>query len=373
MMDKSNLTPAFSSDLATLVWPMPKEEFISSAMHNRVLFQSGSPSRLELFEKSLAGFDLRFLLAHGEDGMIWREGGLKASPGMNNEMDINAFTAGVTIQTHLNHKSAFGRKFLTEVAQQMHLESGFFSIFASQDSYTATHYDRNYNFTIQLVGQKTWTVHEQVAAVVAPTECIPLEIDRLTQMSPEMHGAPILEPAGKTSEYTLSPGDLLYVPPGYWHATQCSGVSISLNLSIEPLAWYELLGRNLLRHLKSDPQWRLTFGSPSYLEANTYLEKLKHLVHSMNAQDLINDVPFNTGVSMDQPLRRTLGSLLMWETTGAGIYFHVDEVRFSAQGKKGRLSDLLSTAMLPVLEKLAHLEHSITLSELCSISNQTSH
>jgi hypothetical protein len=88
----------------------------------------------------------------------------------------------------------------------MNLESGFFSIFASRDTHTATHYDRNYNFTIQLSGEKTWTVHREGPAIVAPSDNMAFDADRLASMLPHMHGATSREPGHRASIYQLAPG-----------------------------------------------------------------------------------------------------------------------------------------------------------------------
>lgn len=146
--DSKKLSPPFSSDVSSLIWPMDALEFISGAMQTNVLFRRGDPSRLALLENPLGSYDLRFLFAHGEESTIWKNGGRDVTRGTDSDRDVDALTAGITLQTHLTTKLPFGKRFISELAGQMHLESGFFSIFASMDAYTATHYDRNYNFTI---------------------------------------------------------------------------------------------------------------------------------------------------------------------------------------------------------------------------------
>jgi hypothetical protein len=343
---------------------MPAEKFVSSAMQTGVLFQLGDSRRLALLEDPLGSFDLRYLCAHGDETTIWKNGGREVSRGTDSERDVEALVSGTTIQTHLITKFPFGRSFIFQLARQMHLESGFFSIFASRDTHTATHFDRNYNFTIQLFGEKIWTVHTTGPAIEAPSESTAFNADRLAPMAPHMHGAICREPDDRPSIYQMTPGDILYVPPGYWHATECAGLSIQLNLSVEPRAWSQVLGGALIRHLEAQQEWRAPFGVPTQSEATEYLRKLRRIVDSLSAEDIAMSPRASPSVHVDEPLRRTLGSLLMWETNGAGVHFGVDELRFLAKGTRGRWIDILKSDMKPALVLLAKMDDPKTVREL---------
>lgn len=343
---------------------MCADEFISGAMHKDVLFQGGGPERLELLEDPLGSYDLRYLFALGYDATVWKQGGLLTTRGTDSDRDVEALVSGTTIQTHLMSKFDFGRRFIANLARQMHMETGFFSIFASRDTHTATHYDRNYNFTIQLCGEKIWTVHTEGPAIEAPSRNAALGSDRLAPMPPHMHGAITREPGNRPSRYHMTPGDLLYVPPGYWHSTECTGLSISLNLSVEPKAWYQVLGGALMRHLEALQEWRAPLGVPTQVEATDYLTKLKRIVDSLSAEDIAVSRRESPTVDVDEPLRRTLGSLLMWEKNGAGVHFGIDELRFLAKGTRGRWIDVLKGDMEPALMVLAKLDEPKTVREL---------
>lgn len=356
--------PPFSADLSSLVWPLPAEQFVSRAMQTEVLFQCGDMRRLAAFDKPLGSYDLRFLFAHGEDATIWKRGGRDVTRGTDSEQDIEALVSGTTIQTHLMTKLPFCRNFVAKLARQMNLENGFFSVFASNDTHTAIHYDRNYNFTIQLLGEKTWTVHTQAPAVEAPSGNAAFHADRLASTAPHMHGATWLEPDDQPTVYRMTPGDMLYVPPGYWHATECPGLSIQLNLSIEPKAWFHVVGDALTRHLEAQPEWRAPFGAPTPSEAAAYLAKLRRIVDSLSAEDIAGIAPASPTVHVDEPVRRTLGSLLMWETHGAGLHFGADELRFLAKGTRGRWIDILKRDMEPALGVLTTLDDPKTVKEL---------
>lgn len=367
-----SIFPRFSSDLASLIWPMSAKDFVADGMHANVFFQRGGPQRLSLLEQPLGGFHLDYLFAHGEDATIWREGGLRATRGSDSDQDVHAIVPGVTVQTHLQNRSAFCRRLISSIAKQMNLASGFCTIFASLDTYTATHFDRNYNFTIQLHGEKTWTVQHGFPAVAHPSANLALEVDRLSSMQPQLHGATLHEPEEGQSVYTLRPGDILYVPPGYWHATNCDGLSVSLNLCIEPWAWFQTVGDALLRHLEAQPEWRVPRGASTAAEAAHYLRSLKRIVDAIDAEDLVADSAEPSAVLMDQPLRRTLGSLLMWDKQHAGVHYSTGELRFLAKGMRGRLLDTLSEEWEPALALLAGLDRPACIRDLSTMTQMAS-
>jgi hypothetical protein len=362
--NRQTCPPPFSSDLVSLVWPMSVEEFLARAMHCEILFQRGNPERLLLLEEPLCAYDMRFLFAHGDETTIWREGGLRTTRGTDSEQDVDALAPGTTLQTHLQRNLAFGRRLISALARQMHLESGFFSIFASRDAHTATHFDRNYNFTIQLRGEKTWTVYGDGPAMANPCDNMALEVDRLALMRPQLHGVIPREPHGSASIYHLQPGDILYVPPGFWHATECTGVSLSLNLCIEPWAWYQALGDALQRQLQAQPKWRKPLGAPTREEATEYLRGLRQMVSDIAVEDLVADLDEPSAVQVDEPLRQTFGSLLMWEKNGAGLHYGADELRFLAKGTRGKLLDTLQANLEPALVLMAKLDRPMTVREL---------
>ena len=120
--------PPFSSDLASLVWPLSAKGFVADGMHANVFFHRGGPQRLSLLEQPLGCYDLDYLFEHGEEATIWREGGLRAMRGSDSDQDVHALVPGVTVQTHLQNKLGFCQRLISSVAKQMYLKSGFFTI-----------------------------------------------------------------------------------------------------------------------------------------------------------------------------------------------------------------------------------------------------
>lgn len=356
--------PPFSHELSSLIWPMPAEEFVASGMLTKVFFRSGDPRRLEELQGPLHAFDLRYLFAQGEEATIWKNGGRDVTRATDSALDVEALIPGTTIQTHLASKSTFGLRFVSRIARQMQLDSGFFSIFASRETSTVTHYDRNYNFTIQLLGEKTWIVHTHAPAVEAPSGNAAFCADRLASTPPYLHGTTWCEPNDDPSIYRMTPGDILYVPPGYWHATECPGLSIQLNISIEPKAWYQVIGDALLRHFEAQPEWRAPFGAPSPEEAEYYLRRLCDLVDTLTSEDIPYSTRPSSSIRLDDPVRRTLGSLLMWDASDAGVHYGTDQLRFLARGTRERWIEIIHKDMEPMLELLSKLDSPRTTREM---------
>ena len=92
----------------------------------------------------------------------------------------------------------------------------------------AWHYDNNHNITIQIRGQKDW-------------HCIPGSPetwanrslgDRPTNFLEQQVAIPSTGPANVTT-YHLTPGSMIYLPPGYWHSvTPVEGESLSVDLRV---------------------------------------------------------------------------------------------------------------------------------------------
>jgi len=79
-----------------------------------------------------------------------------------------------------------------------------------------THYDGHDVFVVHTAGEKSWQVAE-------PTRLHPLDIDRLDKGKPP-----------ETSPYLnvkMTPGDVLYIPRGHWHAAVADTPSVHLTVS----------------------------------------------------------------------------------------------------------------------------------------------
>jgi hypothetical protein len=90
------------------------------------------------------------------------------------------------------------------------------------------HYDSHHIFVLQLEGSKLW----KLGAIVADSP------------SKKFHPHPEETPT-TNKQIRLHKGDVLYVPPGMWHFTETSGVSLHLAIGIHPPDWSDLLNKAL--------------------------------------------------------------------------------------------------------------------------------
>lgn len=113
------------------------------------------------------------------------------------------------------------------------------------------HFDSQHNFFIQREGVKRWFVGAK-AAVENPFQNLVYpgateEFFRLMQSC----GYHIRQPldCGK-QEFLLEPGDVLYVPPGFYHSSETSkGHSLHFTLTIEPSSFWPALNKALYETL----------------------------------------------------------------------------------------------------------------------------
>jgi 50S ribosomal protein L16 3-hydroxylase len=121
----------------------------------------------------------------------------------------------------------------------------------------APHFDQNINFVIQISGTKKWCI--------APNEHIPNPMTRYTigtDADPELESyltreMPSSFPDNAT-EYTLSPGSLLFLPRGAWHKTEALSDALSLNFTFTAPTWIDILTSAIRARLAQSREWRAT-------------------------------------------------------------------------------------------------------------------
>jgi ribosomal protein L16 Arg81 hydroxylase len=118
--------------------------------------------------------------------------------------------------------------------------------------------------SIQLSGKKRWRIKR--ADVGAPIRgCTPhyaglnttelqLKLYRLYSREAVLLPAPSF--FDDATDVVLSAGDVLYFPPGAWHRVECIEDSLSMNISMMPSTWTELV-LNAAHHLAYVSHWQL--------------------------------------------------------------------------------------------------------------------
>lgn len=116
------------------------------------------------------------------------------------------------------------------------------------------HFDKNDNFTIQLQGSKRWWFSEE------GTVEQPLHNDTdYNEAYYDLRTAPPRPPRKKSHQTVLlEPGDVFYIPKGFWHRTHAETDSVSLDLNLTARSWGEHLSGALSTLLNYEASSRET-------------------------------------------------------------------------------------------------------------------
>lgn len=114
------------------------------------------------------------------------------------------------------------------------------------------HFDDHEVVVVQLAGRKRWRFAPN-RTVLNPASnsgrILPAEV-AVYARGP----SPRRMPKGHSVE--MSPGSVLFLPRGYWHATDAREMSISLTFGFRNPSWYQLLGNFIASSLVNDADWR---------------------------------------------------------------------------------------------------------------------
>jgi 50S ribosomal protein L16 3-hydroxylase len=131
-------------------------------------------------------------------------------------------------------------------------------IYATPDGKgTAPHFDQNINFVLQLHGTKKWWMapnREVLNPLSRHTMGLPSDPELASYSESEM-------PESLPSDaicYELHPGSVLFVPRGYWHATEARGDALAINFTFTAPTWIDLFTAALRSRLALSPAWRET-------------------------------------------------------------------------------------------------------------------
>ena len=121
---------------------------------------------------------------------------------------------------------------------------------------TRMHFDANANFVIQLSGSKRWMLAANTS-VKNPTERFTVgTFEMPAALEKQCHAELLNEPPKDASEIFMEPGCVLYVPRGYWHATDTEEDSLSLNFTFSQPSWADVFTKSMQEWLLNSPDWR---------------------------------------------------------------------------------------------------------------------
>ena len=152
-------------------------------------------------------------------------------------------------------------KWLAELRKDLGLSAltyGRCLVYATPDSKgTAPHFDQNINFVLQIHGTKKWTVgtnHHVENPLTRHTMGLAVDPELMSYLHSPM---PNKMPDDSRS-FELTPGSLLFVPRGCWHATEAKGDAMALNFTFTAPTWIDLLTAALRGRLAQSSEWRET-------------------------------------------------------------------------------------------------------------------
>ena len=249
--------------LGTLLDPLDLQRFRDEYWHRRHYAARAKQGLVKQLSKELEGFDVhRLLQRHSGPVQTWSKTtrGAFAAAEVTASAASAAYDAGVTLYLHQLDVPAltqWQRRLARELGHSQ--EDVTCSVFAAkQGAGTRCHFDSLENFTVQLQGTKTWHVSPN-RHVKSPLENwvtgteVPGELRRYCE-SP----LPADMPKRRTT-LELRPGDILYVPRGYWHSTEGSADSLSLFLGFSVTPCLDRILSALRSRLLRNASWRENF------------------------------------------------------------------------------------------------------------------
>ena len=123
----------------------------------------------------------------------------------------------------------------------------------------------NANFVVQLQGTKRWHVAPN-RHVVNPTDRWAMNEDGLSDALAGYVEGPLPTHLPDDAEVIdLAPGSVLFVPRGYWHATEADEDTLAINFTFGQPTWADLVLDTLRRSLLKHEAWRGLARDPSQL------------------------------------------------------------------------------------------------------------
>jgi ribosomal protein L16 Arg81 hydroxylase len=279
MSESGNATP---STLAELVSPLTETEFLDLLRRRQLTYRPGS--RCDRFAPFVGWAALRNILASGNSAVRtdqikvtkesltinpkrWMADG-KVDPAKLEKFVADGFSlVMLRVEEHVPALAAL----CTEIKTRLR-EGTFVGVIVTSGTGVGAfqvHFDPEDLLILQIEGTKRWQVFGPV--VPNPLRAMPKQ----TLENPQ----PILDEV-------LEPGDLLFVPGGYWHHCE-SGLSTSVHLGIfffPPAGWHAI--NEALQRLLSDELFRIPLsrleGEADFARAeqeikNRAIEKIKSL------------------------------------------------------------------------------------------------
>ena len=211
----------------------------------------------------------------------------------------------------------------------------------------SVHFDANANIVIQMAGKKRWRVaaNEHVEhpndRYSAKFGVVGSRLEDYTSSLPREWPSSASENA---MEIVMEPGDVLFVPQGWWHSTTAIEESLQLNFTADQPSWARLVTDGLRRRLEQQGHWRELadgVGRSDGAQHERALARLEALLGelasslvSVKASELIGDADWWNDQASDSPsfahsagvVMRVVDGKLHAEIDGSELELELDEV-----------------------------------------------
>lgn len=258
--------------LAALLAPKSLEAFFAAAWPDEPFLVHGAPSRLrgladvkELASaEALAKLPCHALLAQGQHLGGNRFGNIAVAP----ELARSLLKLGVTL--YFNEPEFRSRslwRWVRAIERDLSLPPSSIrpsAFFSARGQGARMHFDCTESFVVQLRGRKVWRFARNQHVRFPPVnylegEPVPAELKPFVKR-------PMKAPR-KVQRVTLKPGSVLYLPRGWWHATQTLEDSVHLDLLTAVPTWADAVRPLMEAIFARGEHWLTPAVAPQYLEA----------------------------------------------------------------------------------------------------------
>ena len=267
--------------LAALLSPKSVSRFFTEAWPDRPFLVHGDLARLkgladakELSSvEAVSKVSCHAVLAQGQHLDAQRFGNIGVAP----ELASTLLGNGVTMYfNELKFRAPSLLRWLRALERDLSLEPGGIrpSVFFSRRGPGARmHFDCTESFVVQLKGKKVWRIAANEQVQFPPVNY--LEGAPLPEQLAVLVKRPMKAPT-KVRKVVMKPGSVLYLPRGWWHATQTLEDSTHLDLLTAVPTWADTF-RPLMESIFSrGTHWLTPATAPSYAQAmlRTLIEEL---------------------------------------------------------------------------------------------------
>lgn len=129
----------------------------------------------------------------------------------------------------LNKNFGFPKWYGSKLRDFLSLRPGFWLGPAGSNS--PTHFDRQENLNVQICGHKKWTLFSPTQSknlYFAKKHSLGVIFSPIDINNPDLETFPLFKNA-ECVEAILKPGEVIYIPPGWWHQVQSLDETITLN------------------------------------------------------------------------------------------------------------------------------------------------